>query len=64
MSLLPDRMTGKDGFYLFVAKFITTIIMHLVTFKYWRNGLNIMKYSNNHPQKFFNPSICFVLGFW
>ena len=36
--------------------------MHLLTYRYYINGLQVMKYTNNHPQNFYNPYVCFLLG--
>jgi len=49
-------------FELFLAKFATTIAMHLNIYHQYSNSMNIMKYVNNHPYKFDQDSIAFGLG--
>lgn len=50
------------NFSLFIAKFLTTIAMHLMIYPLFLNGMNIMKYVNNHPSRFDFQNTAFWLG--
>lgn len=50
------------NFSLFMAKFVTTIAMHLAIYPLFMNGMNIMKYVNNHPSRFDFQNTAFWLG--
>ena len=41
---------------------MTSTTMHLVIYAYITNGLNIMKFVNNHPQDFNLPAFCYLMG--
>lgn len=46
-----------------VTRLITQIVMHILIQKEFEQGLNMMKYSVNHPWKFRNLSLAFFAGF-
>jgi hypothetical protein len=37
--------------------------MHLLLYPEVKKGMILMKYTNNHPEKFEAPSIAFYIGF-
>ena len=39
LALLPNFGEGENGFELFMAKFFTTTTVHLMTYRYFKNGL-------------------------
>ena len=63
LALLPNFGEGENGFELFMAKFFTTTTVHLMTYRYFKNGLSLMKYINNHHEAFDHSQICFILAF-
>jgi len=48
---------------LFLAKFLTTIALHVNIFPEFASGMSIMKYVNNHPFNFDMDKLAFTLGF-
>ena len=42
----------NGGFFLYVSKYVLTIALSLNIYRYMSNGLNLMKYVNNHPNRF------------
>ena len=49
-------------FQLFLAKFLTTIALHLSIYSEYSSGMNIMKFVNNHPHSFDMDKLAFALG--
>ena len=47
---------------LYLAKFVTSIAMHLSIYREFQFGQNIMKFVNNHEEKFHQPYIPFTIG--
>ena len=50
-------------FTLFLSKFVASVAMHLNIYHLYSNSMAIMKYVNNHPYKFDQETIAFILGF-
>lgn len=46
-----------------IAKFVVTMIMHLMSEPYVRAGLNMMKYVIKHEHEFLAPKWAFMIGF-
>lgn len=55
-------MDNISNVNLYFAKFLTCITIHIVGLRYFNAGLAVMKYTSNHPEKFENPNICYVLA--
>ena len=69
--IIGSIVTDKSGyfvpqqdstFWLMGAKFGVTIAVHFNIHPFFVNSMNIMKYVNNHPHKFDNDNIAFLLG--
>jgi len=66
-SEMADKFTGysmppETEFRLFLSKFVITIAVHLNISPVIQQGLDIIRYVNNHPEKFDQPWICYFLG--
>ena len=55
---------ADGGAGLFIIKVMTSTTMHLVIFRFFKNGLNIMKFVNNHADHFNLPFFCYLMGFY
>ena len=53
----------SNDFSLVVAKLMTTITVHLYSFPYVVNAFKILRYTNNHPEKFDSPLTAYIIGF-
>jgi len=49
--------------YTLGARFVVTILMHLIVEFDVRQGISMMKYTCNHWGQFRNPKVAFVIGF-
>ena len=70
ISMFEEWMTYKsqlvmqeNSFILSMLKLLVTAVVHMLTYRFFKNGLYIMKFVNNHPEEFESPQICFMLGF-
>lgn len=50
------------SFWLYVVRFVCAVALHIMLFPEVRKGLIIMKYVNNHPEKFRTSFIPFIIG--
>lgn len=51
----------KDNFPLILAKFLTTITVHLFFYPFMMNALRMMKFVANHREEFDSPNVIFIL---
>lgn len=58
---LTEFDTGS--FVLYIVRFVCSVALHIMLFPEVRKGMIIMKYVNNHPDKFRTSYIPFILGF-
>lgn len=52
----------SGSFMLYIVRFVCCIALHIMLFPEVRKGMIIMKYVNNHPEKFRTSYIPFILG--
>lgn len=53
----------SGSFMLYIVRFVCCVALHIMLFPEVRKGMIIMKYVNNHPEKFRTSYIPFMLGF-
>lgn len=56
-------ITPSDNFFMMVARFIASMMMHINVEKDVKMGIVLMKYAVNHYKKFLNPYMPFAVGF-
>ena len=56
-------ITPSDNFFMMVARFIASMMMHINVEKDVKMGIVLMKYAVNHYKKFSNPYMPFAVGF-
>jgi len=61
-GLQPTPSAGNNSTVL-MARFITSMMMHIIVEKDLAHSLNMMKYLVNHHQHFVNPYASFLFGF-
>ena len=54
-----------DSSWIYLTRFLTTILLHMELIEDVKQGLNMMRYLNTHPDKFNSTSalIPFLIGF-
>ena len=56
-------ITPSDTYVMLVARFMSSLMMHINVEKDVKNGIYMMKYAVNHYQDFTNPYMAFTFGF-
>lgn len=55
-------ITPSDSFFMMVARFIASLMMHINVEKDVKMGITLMKYAVNHYKSFSNPYMPFTVG--
>jgi hypothetical protein len=50
MTYSAQLFMQESSFNLSILKLLVTTVVHMVTYRFFKNALHLMKFVNNHPE--------------